>query len=196
MFFIHKMFSLKSYFIPLDLLAYVVLKFVSYFELDAILPCFRLTPKEQALIKFKIYKQRIQIIKLLTQIEYRIEGKLHREGDLHAVEYKDLSKEWYLNGKRHRLNGPAYKNADGYKAWYINGIRHRIDGPAIEYTSGTKQWYINDELHRTDGPAIEYINGRKEWYVHGNLHRIDGPAIERADGTLEYWINGVQVPEF
>ena len=34
-------------------------------------------------------------------------------------------------GKRHNPNGPAIHRADGYKAYYINGVRHRTDGPAI-----------------------------------------------------------------
>jgi hypothetical protein len=43
--------------------------------------------------------------------------------------------------------------------WYINGKRHREDGPAIEYSDGGKAWYINDKRHREDGPAIEYSDG-------------------------------------
>ena len=33
---------------------------------------------------------------------------------------------------------------NGNKAWYLNGERHREDGPAIEYLDGTKRWYLND----------------------------------------------------
>jgi len=32
---------------------------------------------------------------------------------------------------------------NGTKIWYLNGQRHREDGPAIEYESGYKEWYIN-----------------------------------------------------
>ena len=31
------------------------------------------------------------------------------------------TKEWYLNGKRHREDGPAYEGANGSKWWYLNG---------------------------------------------------------------------------
>ena len=58
---------------------------------------------------------------------------------------------------------------DGTKHWYINGKRHREDGPAIEYSSGTKFWYINDKLHRTDGPAIEDSNGYTAWYINDEM---------------------------
>lgn len=27
--------------------------------------------------------------------------------------------------------------------WFVNGIRHRVNGPAIEYATGLKVWYLN-----------------------------------------------------
>ena len=56
---------------------------------------------------------------------------------------------------------------DGDKHWYLNGERHREDGPAIEYANGDKIWYFNDKLHREDGPAIEYADGTILWYING-----------------------------
>ena len=38
---------------------------------------------------------------------------------------------------------------DGTKEWYLNGERHREDGPAIEYDDGHKEWYLNGE-HYTE----------------------------------------------
>ena len=60
--------------------------------------------------------------------------------------YADGSKHWYLNGKRHREDGPAVEYANGDKSWYLNGKYHREDGPAIEYGDGYKAYYINDKL--------------------------------------------------
>ena len=77
------------------------------------------------------------------------------------------SKRWYLNGKCHRIDGPAVEYANGKKSWYLNGKCHRVNGPAIEYADGDKYWYLNGQLHRTDGPAIEKKNGDKEWYLKG-----------------------------
>ena len=57
--------------------------------------------------------------------------------------------------------------ADGSRYWYMNGVRHREDGPAIEYANGYKEWYFNGKLHREDGPAVEYSDGSKEWYLNG-----------------------------
>jgi hypothetical protein len=74
--------------------------------------------------------------------------------------YADGSKEWYLNDKLHRTDGPAVEWADGYKAWYLNGEPHREDGPAVECADGYKVWYLNGKLHREGGPAIEGEDGK------------------------------------
>ena len=42
----------------------------------------------------------------------------------------------------------------GNKHWYLNGRRHRTDGPAIELVTGAKEWWVNGMLHR-----IEYVDG-------------------------------------
>jgi len=52
-------------------------------------------------------------------------------------------KEWRLNGKRHRADGPAYIGGN-IQTWYLNGKRHRADGPA--YINGDYQeWCLNGE---------------------------------------------------
>ena len=51
--------------------------------------------------------------------------------------------------------------------WYLDGQRHRENGPAYESTSGTKEWWLNNQLHRTDGPAHESAGGKKEWWLYG-----------------------------
>jgi hypothetical protein len=55
----------------------------------------------------------------------------------------------------------------GRKEWCLNGKLHREDGPAIEYPNGTNKWYINGQPHREDGPAVEYSDGIKSWYLNG-----------------------------
>jgi hypothetical protein len=57
-------------------------------------------------------------------------------------EYGD--KNWYQDGKQHRLDGPAWEEYEGSKAWYHDDKLHRLDGPAIEWADGTKNWRIND----------------------------------------------------
>ena len=84
---------------------------------------------------------------------------------------------------------------NGTKSWFLNGKKHREDGPAIEYANGYKSWYINGELHREDGPAIEYSDGDKYWFINGERHREDGPAIENANGTKYWYLSGVKCTE-
>ena len=87
----------------------------------------------------------------------------------------------------------VYEN--GSKSWYLNGKRHREDGPAIEHFDGTKEWFLNDQRHREDGPAIIYALGSKFWYLNGNRHRIGGPAVEYTDGSKEWFLNGIEYSE-
>ena len=57
-------------------------------------------------------------------------------------------------------------NTNGTKSWYLNGKRHREDGPASEYANGGKSWYLKGKLHREDGPAVEFADGSKWWYLN------------------------------
>ena len=56
--------------------------------------------------------------------------------------------EWWYQGKLHNENGPAITNKHGYEAYYINGIRHRIDGPAMIKTDdrGTEYWLYGKQI--------------------------------------------------
>ena len=82
-----------------------------------------------------------------------------------------------------------YPNGNRYH--HLNGKRHRLDGPAVECVDGFRAWYLNDILHRTDGPAYE---GRdlRIWLVNGRQHRLDGPAYEGdiSDYDQVWWIDG------
>jgi len=126
--------------------------------------------------------------------EWYLNGKYHRE-DGPAIEYPDGTKAWFLNGKRHRENGPAIEQPDGTKEWYLNGKLHREDGPAIEEPDGYKAWWLNDKRHREDGPAIEQPDGTKEWYLNGKYHREDGPAVVWPNGAKFWFLNGEKLSE-
>jgi hypothetical protein len=64
--------------------------------------------------------------------------------------YEGGTKRWMLNGKLHRVDGPAIEWAKGSKSWYLHGKRHRVDGPAIEYADGDKGWRLNDKPYNFD----------------------------------------------
>ena len=76
--------------------------------------------------------------------------------------------------KRYIKNDPLQRKEIGFyhfgaKQWFLNGKLHREDGPAIERSDGTKQWLLNGYAHREDGPAIEWKDGTKYWYLNGNI---------------------------
>ena len=74
------------------------------------------------------------------------------------------------------MNKPEIKvSTDGTKHWYLNGKRHREDGPAIEWSDGAKEWYLNGKHHREDGPAVEYADGTKSWYLNDKLIIVRPP---------------------
>ena len=106
-------------------------------------------------------------------IEYTV--KVHDGGN----------KEWFLNGKRHREDGPAVESAYGHKEWHLNGKCHREDGPAIELSNGDKYWYLDDvqcteeEYYSKLNPAKVKVDdiGTKAWEPNGKMHKDEGPAI-------------------
>ena len=61
----------------------------------------------------------------------------------------------------------------GTKCWFLNGNRHREDGPALTYSNGYKEWFLNGKLHREDGPAVQYIDGTKKWHLEGKEYRYE-----------------------
>ncbi len=83
-----------------------------------------------------------------------------------------------------------FRHDDGRREWFLNGKKHREDGPAVEYTDGNRFWFLNGKIHREDGPAWEEPDGTRKWYLNGELHREDGPAWEEPDGYREWWFKG------
>ena len=90
--------------------------------------------------------------------------------------YANGTKFWYLNGEKHREDGPAVKWADGTKLWYQNGEKHREDGPAIEYPDGTKYWFLNDEEY-TEEEFLKKTSPIKELTV-ADLEKLLGYAVK------------------
>ena len=77
----------------------------------------------------------------------------------------DIYKNSFIFNTMKTYTVDVYDN--GGEEWFLNGNRHREDGPAIEYADGSKRWYLNGKMHREDGPAIERAAGYKAWYLNG-----------------------------
>jgi hypothetical protein len=70
--------------------------------------------------------------------------------------------------------GPTIVSTEsGSKMWFLDGERHREDGPAVVLRNGHKVWYLHGKKHRTDGPAIEWNDGQLCWYLFGNCMSFD-----------------------
>ena len=48
------------------------------------------------------------------------------------------------HGQLHRQHGPAIEWANGGYDWYQNGLRHRVWGPAY-VRANERYWYLNGE---------------------------------------------------
>ena len=73
-----------------------------------------------------------------------------------------------------------------YERWYLNGKRHREDGPALQYfhSNGQKRyeyWYLRGKFHREDGPALQ------TWLKNGE--KIYGWFLNNKGYSREEWIN-------
>ena len=125
-------------------------------------------------------------------------GQRHRDDGLPAYEHGgDGSKEWWVNGKLHRDGDlPAIEWGDGDKSWWVRGKLHREGGLPAVVENRCKQWWVNGKLHHdNDLPATEYANESREWWVNGKLHREGGlPAVELGDYKV-WWLNGRELSE-
>lgn len=90
-------------------------------------------------------------------------------------------KIWYLPSKGkdfwHRLDGPAVEHPNGSKDWYVNGKHHREDGPAVVWIFGTYYSFSRERLLNSERRRIGqqwYINGEqqleKQWYIDGERY--------------------------
>ena len=80
----------------------------------------------------------------------------------------------------HRLDGPAIEGDFGYTEWYKDGERHNLKGPAYTDVNGqVKEWYINGKQYTKKG-FDEYkkkLKVAKEIQSHKN-NRIDPGMLE------------------
>lgn len=121
----------------------------------------------------------------------------HNFVKVHRCKYDngEILREYTLDGKLHRIDGPAKEHVNGEKYWYQNGKLHRdpLTGPAIEYSKGDFEYYVNGKRHRVDGPARKM--GRELiWIRDGKYHREDGPAYICGNKKMWY-VNDKNITE-
>ena len=99
-----------------------------------------------------------------------------------------IAKEWWDpdTRKAHRLGAPAKTWTNGQEEWYLDGVKHREDGPAVTgpWTMGNEEWYLHGMRHRTDGPAVIGLK-RDAWWVKGYRTRSPGLFQKLTDTSDE-----------
>jgi hypothetical protein len=91
--------------------------------------------------------------------------------------------------------GYTFQKYGNYTAWYLDGGKHRVDGPAVVYDSGMEEWRYHEILHRDGGPALIDSDGNLSWYRNGQRHRFDGPAVVNVDGSEKYYLYGAHISD-
>ena len=88
---------------------------------------------------------------------YDDKGRLHRENDLPAIEYKKGDKEWCFNGRTHRETGPAIECTNGDRYWYLDGKSYPEHDFNAEMAKrkAAKQASCNGKLVEIDGRKYE-----------------------------------------
>jgi len=89
------------------------------------------------------------------------------------------------------MNKPECKTyEDGHKEWYLNGKPHREDGPAVERTNGGKEWYLEGVLldERAYNEELNWPScAEKDYQIHnwpscaGKVITIDGKQYKLAE---------------
>jgi len=62
-------------------------------------------------------------------------------------------------------------NDNGDKHWYLDGKFHRVDGPACEYADGSKLWYL-DGNKLTQAQWLEAVQPKPSCV--GKIVEVDG----------------------
>jgi hypothetical protein len=95
-----------------------------------------------------------------------VKNLLNRNGKMLLANWFEIPEKEYI---WYKLQGYTIA-ADKYRVvWWLNGKRHRTDGPAVITANGDQEWYLNNNLHRTDGPARIWADGGQAWYLNGKL---------------------------
>jgi hypothetical protein len=103
------------------------------------------------------------------------DGLRHREKDKPAsIDSRTGRSEYVVNGKLHRDNDlPAIETQDAEQAWYQHGMLHREDDKPALINHRGRFWYQHGNAHREgDKPARILDNGQKEWWLHDKRIKV------------------------
>lgn len=76
------------------------------------------------------------------------------------------TKQWVNKNCIHNQYGPAIEWPDGEFRWVLNGRLHRVNGPAAKRRT-KESYYLNGKLHRLNGPAIVKDHKFFQYFIDG-----------------------------
>ena len=111
-----------------------------------------------------------QVIRFYNTVEGKHVGAILGESGIRSVDgspcvrqvsptgqfyknWQDYHYEFWLDGLRHREDGPAYSNGAGHVEYWVRGQRHRKGGPAIINSNSletVKQWWEDGKFIRSE----------------------------------------------
>jgi len=91
------------------------------------------------------------------------------------------------NGRIHREGGPAVVWDNGSEEWWLNGVRHRVGGPALLVAQEIP--VISEFPHILESNVSFWAADSRLFFVCGKIHRLDGPAVMVGEEN-HYYIGG------
>ena len=105
---------------------------------------------------------------------------LNNIGHEYTMTFEGGRTERWSSYTLNNTDGPAITFSDGSYIWFVDGRHHRLDGPALYlrsqdiynctkggYFGGIEAWYKDGELHRLDGPALIHHDGSTTYSIEG-----------------------------
>lgn len=121
--------------------------------------------------------------------------RVHKQTSRKLTASEKVALELENSQAEHIAKGGTIKRGTGGEQWKnAEGRLHRLDGPAFKNAEASI-WYENGSMHRIGGPALIHIDGSQEWWHKGKLHREDGPAIICEGEEDQFWLNNKRVEE-
>ena len=108
--------------------------------------------------------------------EYKHDITLINGGIMRLVSKPDVE-SWSIYyfdalGRRHNNHGPAINHKNRTKMWCVDGERHREVGPAFTTGFGLNEvWYYKGMVHRLNGPATTNSElNTALYYIHNRQY--------------------------
>ena len=102
---------------------------------------------------------------------------------------------WFLNGQKHRVNGPAVSWPNHKEYWLLNTM---LDQQEHKGRCETGIYIVNPTTRFAalvdvpkDFTGIAEVYNTKYWMLNGVKHKLNGPAV-KIGAYEEYWVNGCQ----